>query len=181
MMGSEQFQVGVRERMGSVAAAYRVSRTIRVEAPPESVYPHVIDLRRWVRWSPWEAEDPVLERTYGGTRRGVGATYAWSGDRDAGQVRVTEASEPRRVDLDLCFEKPFPADHQIRFDLDPEDGGAACVVTWTMNGRHRGLMRVLSLVLPVERMVGKDFELGLQQLKGQVEGTSATARPVQTV
>lgn len=168
--------------MGSVAAAYRVSRTIRVEAPPDRVYPHVVDLRRWVQWSPWETEDPMLERTYGGTRRGVGATYSWSGNSDAGQVRVTEAQEPRRVELDLSFEKPFPADNQIRFDLDPEDGGAACVVTWTMNGRHRGLMRALSLVLPMERMVGKDFEEGLEQLKEQVEQTSRSApRPGQQV
>lgn len=163
--------------MRHVSTPYRVSRTVRIEAPPAAVHPHVADLRRWAGWSPWEGSDrdPRLERTYTGPHRGVGAGYSWSGNTDAGTgsvaVRLDEA--PSRVELDLHFEEPFPADHRLRIDLDPESGGRACVVTLTTSGRHTGLMAVLSRVLPMDRMVGKELQQGLDRLRAQVESAPA--------
>ena len=158
--------------MRHVSTPYRVSRTIRIEAPPAVVHPHVADLRRWAAWSPWEGRDPHLERTYTGPEQGVGAGYAWSGNKDAGEgsVLVTLDEEPARVELALRFEEPFPADNHLRLDLDPESGGRACVVSWTMTGQPTGLLRMLARMLPMDRMVGKELEKGLNRLKRQVEG-----------
>lgn len=158
-----------------MATAYRVSRTIRIEASPAEVYPQLVDLRRWVDWSPWEGVDPAMHRTYSGPREGVGAGYAWSGNRQAGagSMLITATEPDSRVDIDLHFTAPFPAQNQIRLDLDPESQGRACVVSWTMQGRHGRLMRVLSRVMPMDRMVGKDFEQGLAQLKELVEAQAA--------
>lgn len=150
---------------------YRVSRTTRIEAAPERVFTELVDFRRWRDWSPWEGVDPDMERSYSGPKSGVGSGYAWDGDKQAGSgsMTITGAQRPSRVDLDLHFEKPFPADNVIRFDLDPEDGGAATMVTWSMSGEHTGLMRVLGRVMSMDRLVGKDFEKGLAQLKDLIE------------
>ena len=51
-----------------------------VAAPPERIYPLVADLRAWRAWSPWEALDPAMTRTFGGAPSGVGATYGWAGN-----------------------------------------------------------------------------------------------------
>ena len=53
--------------------------------------PHVPPGRRlhqWTRWSPWEDVDPDLHRAYSGAEEGVGAVYAWSGNRKAGAGRM---------------------------------------------------------------------------------------------
>lgn len=159
-----------------MSTSYRVSRTIRIEAPPAAVRPHVTDLRRWAEWSPWEGsdEDHHLERSYTGPERGVGAGYAWSGNKDSGAGSVAVIlDQGSRVELDLHFHEPFPAENHLRFDLDPESGGRACVVSWTVTGRPTGLMRTLARVLPMDRLVGQELQKGLRRLKALVESGPA--------
>lgn len=155
-----------------MTAAYTVSRSQAIAATPEQIYPHLIDFHRWIAWSPWEKVDPSMRRTYSGPERGVGAAYAWEGNRKAGSgtMRVTGVDEPTRVDVDLHFDKPFPADNDIRFDLQPEPAGGT-LVTWTMTGQHTGIMRVLGRVMSMDKLVGKDFERGLSQLAAVVESS----------
>ena len=152
-------------------STYRVSRAARIEAPPSAVYPHLVDLRRWVPWSPWEGEDPYTVRTWSGRESGVGAAYAWSGNREAGEgsMRIVAAEPDRRLDLELSFVRPFPATNTVRLDLDPESQGMACVLTMTMGGTLHPLLRALSRVMPLDRMVAKDLEQALGRLRDVVE------------
>lgn len=158
-------------RLRPAPVPYRVSRTIRIAASPETVLRELVDFRRWRDWSPWEGVDPEMDRSYSGPPSGVGSAYAWEGNKEAGagSMRITGVQEPGRVDIALRFDKPFPADNDFRFDLDAEDGGAATMVTWTMSGEHTGVMRLLGRVMSMDTMVGKDFEKGLTQLKELTE------------
>lgn len=152
--------------------AYHVSRTIRIEAPPSAVYPHVVDLRRWREWSPWEGTDPRVQRGYSSRQGQPGATYTWDGSVDAGEgwMRVTDVDPDRRLELDLHFDLPFPADSGVRLEIDPEDEGRASLVTWTMTGEPPLLLRLLRRLVPMDKMVGRDCEKGLAALKSLVEG-----------
>lgn len=90
--------------------AFSNSRSIHVAAPPAAVRALVDDLRAWQRWSPWEGLDPQLERTYNGPERGVGARYAWRGNKKAGtgSMEVTAAT-PEEVVLALAFGRRTPS------------------------------------------------------------------------
>ena len=79
------------------------------------------------------------------------------------------AGRARAVEIDLHFERPFPADADIRFDLVPQPEGERTLVTWSMAGEHTGVMRVLGRVLSMDRLVGTDLETGLARLKDLVE------------
>lgn len=148
--------------------AYEVSRSAWVDAPPEQVRAHVVDFRQWRAWSPWEDLDPDLQRDYSGPRSGVGATYAWSGNKKAGKgsMEITRVSD-QRVDLRLQFEKPFAADNEVFFDLLPVDGGTQ--VTWGMSGVTTGVFGLVTKVVSMDRFVGKDYEKGLASLKSVAE------------
>lgn len=162
---------------------FEVTRSTTVAAPPARVRALVEDFRAWRRWSPWEGIDPALRRDYAGPARGPGATYRWEGNRRAGAGRMeVTASTAERVEVDLTFLKPFRASSVLTFDLVPagapeagtdagagEDGGAGTRVTWTMRGRRTGLLEVLGPLLPMDRLVGKDFERGLAQLRREAE------------
>ena len=76
--------------------------------------------------------------------------------------------EPERVDIDLRFEKPFPADNRIELALTPT-GERSTVVEWRMHGELGGVMRAFSLVRSMDSMVGPDFEKGLARLKRAAE------------
>lgn len=148
-------------------AAFEMTRSTTIAAPPERIHPLLDDFRNWQQWSPWEGLDPDLQRTFTGPERGVGAHYAWSGNRKAGQgtMEIVE-STPHTVAVDLRFLKPFEATNITRFDLTP--AGAGTAVVWTMTG-ERGAVMGLMGKLYFDRAVGKDFDRGLAQLKAVVE------------
>ena len=156
---------------------YTVTRSTTVDAPPSRVYDQIIDFRRWTDWSPWEDLDPALERHYTGAESGVGAVYAWSGNRKAGrgQMEIVEATEPSAVHIDLRFEKPFKARNDTRFTIAP--AGAGSTVTWSLTGPRTLATRVMGLVKSMDAMVGPDFEKGLARLKAAAERPQPGATP----
>ena len=143
---------------------YRVERVATIPAPADVVYAHIVDLRKWASWSPWEGLDPDLKRTYSGADSGVGAAYAWSGNREAGEgtMEITEAVEPSHVAIALDFVKPFRSSSATTFDLVPEGDGTR--VTWTMTGPKTLLTRMMGLFKSMDAMIGPDFEKGLTRL-----------------
>jgi hypothetical protein len=148
--------------------SFEVVRTTTIAADPARVHALVDDFHEWPAWSPWEGLDPDLRRTYTGPVTGVGAHYAWEGNRKAGQgtMEIT-GSAPERIDIDLMFMKPFDSASKVTFDLVPTDGGTE--VTWRMRGEQKGIWGVLGKVVSMDRLIGKDFEKGLARLKAVLE------------
>jgi hypothetical protein len=151
---------------------YEVVRSTHVVADPARLHSLVDDFHQWTAWSPWEDLDPSLERTYSGPDSGVGAHYAWRGNRKAGagSMEIT-GSTPETVDVRLVFQKPFAAVNDVRFTLTPAevDGQAGTEVEWRMRGEQKGFWGVVGRFVPMDRMVGRDFELGLARLKAVAE------------
>ena len=124
----------------------------------------IADFHEWPKWSPWEDVDPDLRRDYSGAASGRGAVYSWSGNRKAGKGRmeIVDVDDNRRVDLDLSFERPFTSETRISFLLTPAGDGTD--VTWQMTGTRPLLMRLAGPLLDMEKLVGKDFEKGLDRM-----------------
>ncbi|HEY5856832.1 MAG TPA: SRPBCC family protein [Aldersonia sp.] len=148
---------------------FLVERSTVTTASPQTVYPLIDDFHRWVDWSPWEDVDPDLKRTYSGPDAGVGASYAWKGNRKAGagSMTITESVPGERVVLDLVFTKPFAAKNVTTFQLEPADGGTR--VRWQMRGTRNLFLRLFGTVISMDKLVGKDFEKGLAQLAARAE------------
>jgi uncharacterized protein YndB with AHSA1/START domain len=148
---------------------FRVERTANINAPPEKIFALINDLRGWDAWSPYEKKDPLMKRTYSGAAQGTGAVYAWEGNREvgAGSIEITESTSPSRVLLNLHMIKPFEAYNIVEFTLEP--GGVSTQVTWSMRGAMPYFSKVLGLFMNMDRMVGRDFEAGLANLKTAAE------------
>lgn len=154
-----------------MAKPYTVTRTTTVDAPPHRVRALVHDFHAWPQWSPWEDLDPEMRRTFTGPDAGVGAAYAWEGNRKAGKGSMTvTGDEPERVDIDLRFEKPFPAHNRIELLMTPL-GEQSTAVEWRMHGELSGVMRVFSLIRSMDSMIGPDFDKGLARLKRAAESS----------
>jgi uncharacterized protein YndB with AHSA1/START domain len=153
-----------------VEKVYIVERSVQVDAPPERVYDQVADFRKWTAWSPWEDLDPDLARTFSGADAGTGAAYRWSGNRKAGQGRmtITDGVRPSTVRIDLEFEKPWKARNDTVFSIAPD--GAGSRVTWTMTGKKTLITKVMGLFKSMDALLGPDFEKGLARLKSVAEG-----------
>jgi Polyketide cyclase / dehydrase and lipid transport len=150
-------------------ADFEVVRSTTVAAERERVHGLIDDFHAWREWSPWEDVDPNLKRHYSGPESGVGAKYAWEGNRKAGKGSMEVlSSTPERVDVRLVFEKPWNATNHVVFELTPSDG-TATDVTWRMSGTTKGFAALFSKLYSMDRMVGKDFEKGLTRMKAAAE------------
>jgi uncharacterized protein YndB with AHSA1/START domain len=153
---------------------FRIQRTGNINVPPEKVFPLINDFHNWGSWSPWEKMDPAMKRTHAGASSGKGAVYAWEGNKKVGQGRmeIVEASPPSKVVIQLDFLKPFEAHNTAVFTLEPQGGGTN--VTWAMFGRQPFMLKVMSTFCSMDKMVGKDFEAGLANLKAVTEKSAGT-------
>ncbi|MGC0362938.1 hypothetical protein ABH922_000922 [Rhodococcus sp. 27YEA15] len=150
-------------------ARFLVERAVSVTAEPASVFTLIDDFRHWIRWSPWEGLDPGMQRTYSGADSGVGASYAWSGNKKAGSgsMTITESIPNERVVLDLEFVKPFKSRNVTTFLLTPREDGLQ--VTWQMTGPKNLFFRIFGFAFSMDKLIGKDFDSGLAQLKATAE------------
>lgn len=143
-----------------------LARTASIKAPPEKIVPYLNDLRRAVEWSPWEKMDPAMERHYEGAA-GVGQFYRWdSKSSGAGSQKIIE-SDLSHILIDLKFIRPFALDNIAEFKLVPK--GEVTEVTWEMRGAAPYYMKVMSVFMDSEKMVGGAFEQGLADLKALAE------------
>ena len=150
-------------------ATFRVERTAVVKAPPERVFPLIGNFHRWTGWSPWENRDPAMKRTYGGAESGEGAVYAWDGNKNvgSGRMEILEASSPSKIVIKLDFFKPFEGHNTAEFTVLSQ--GSATEVNWAMSGPAPFMHKVMQVFMNLDRMIGKDFEAGLANLKKAVE------------
>jgi hypothetical protein len=150
--------------------SYTVVRKASINSAPDRVHALINDFHEWQRWSPWEALDPQLKRTYIGPNSGVGAHYAWTGNKKAGSGSMEiESSSPEQVAIAVRFLKPFKATNDTVFDI--VSSGHGTEVTWTMSGRTTGFLGLMSRLYPMDKVIGPDFEKGLSQLKSVAESS----------
>lgn len=148
---------------------FSVVRSIDLQASPERIFTHINDFKNWGGWSPWEKLDPDLKREFSGANNGEGAVYSWVGNKKVGEGRmeITRSVPSSNMQLDLHFLKPFKADNVTEFTLVPK--GDATNLKWEMRGHTPFLFKVMHMFLNMDKMVGKDFEKGLSNLKAIVE------------
>jgi hypothetical protein len=148
---------------------FSVQRSATIKAPPEKIMPLISDFHNWPAWSPWEKLDPNMQRTLTGAPNGKGAIYEWQGNSDVGRGRmeITDYAAPNSVTIKLDFLEPMAMSNMTQFVLTPQ--GESTNVTWNMNGPMPFISKIMSVFVSMDKMVGKDFEKGLTQLKAASE------------
>ena len=149
--------------------SFRIQRSATMRSPPDRVFALIDSLKAWGQWSPWEKMDPALKRTFSGPDSGTGAIYEWQGNNKVGQGRmeILESNPTSRVLIKLDFLKPFEAHNTAEFTLTPE--GDSTRVDWAMYGPSPFMSKLMGVFMNMDKMIGKDFEAGLANLKSIVE------------
>ena len=153
-----------------VAVAYllprhvKVERTVSIKSTPEFVFDQVNILKNWEQWSPWHKIDPKMKLEYNDIPSGKGASYSWQSDVKNvgnGKLTITKAVPFDSIDVEMNF-----MDQGIAlggYNFKQQD--STVLLTWWMDadmgnnpiGRWMGLL--------MDRMIGKDFEKGLNAIK----------------
>jgi uncharacterized protein YndB with AHSA1/START domain len=148
---------------------FSVRRATTVRAPPEKIFPLINDFHQWGTWSPFDAKDPGMKRTYSGAGSGRGAVYAWDGNKNvgSGRMEILEASAPSKIVIKLDFFKPFEGHNTAEFTMLPQ--GDTTSLTWLMHGPAPFMSKVMQVFMNMDKMIGKDFDAGLTNLKKLTE------------
>ena len=149
---------------------FRISRSLDMEASPESIFAEVNDFHRWNAWSPWARLDPNAKTTFEGPDKGKGAIMRWAGNSDVGEGSMTiiESIPNEKIVIKLDFIKPMQGSNTVEFSFLPNDNKTTDV-TWSMYGYNNFMAKAISLIFNCEKMVGGMYEKGLANLKTIVE------------
>ncbi|MEP2687283.1 SRPBCC family protein [Maribacter dokdonensis] len=148
---------------------YHVSRSVILDHDPVKVWPHLKFLKKQQEWSPWAKKDPNMELTFTGVDGEIGAISHWNGNKDVGEgeQEITKIKEGERIEQDLRFFKPYKSQSDCYMNLEAVDGTKS-KVTWGFSGKNKFPMSIMMLFMSMDKMVGKDFEQGLQNLKNNL-------------
>jgi uncharacterized protein YndB with AHSA1/START domain len=151
---------------------FRLERSVTIDAAPEKIFPLIDNFHNWSSWAPQDKEDPSMKRTYSGAASGAGAVSDWhsTGNAGSGRMSIIESMPPTRVLVKVDFVKPFAAHNLNEFILEPiSELGPATKVTWSMQGSNLYVMKLMSAFVNMDRVMGKHFETGLNNLKKAAE------------
>ena len=139
---------------------FSVQRATSVKASPEKIFPLINDFHQW---------GTAMKRSYSGAASGKGAVYGWDGNSNvgSGRMEILETSAPAKIVIKLDFFKPFEGHNTAEFTILPQ--GDATDVTWAMHGPAPFISRLMQVFMNIDRMIGKDFEIGLANLKRLTE------------
>jgi len=149
-----------------------VERSLTIAAAPAAIYPELVDLKRFVVWSPWSGIDPAQKTEISDPSAGVGARYAWAGNADVGvgYMAITSVEPDTNVVMRLVFTSPWQSEADVGFYLAPAGEGTS--VRWTYDQRAGFSDKVFGLFMDMDTMLGADFEKGLRNLAEQVAKTT---------
>ena len=148
---------------------FHVQRSTGINAPAERIFPLIASLKSMNTWNPFLEPDPAIKLAYSGPDSGKGAAHTWSGNSKVGEgrIEITDAAPSSRVTMQLDMLKPLKGSNAVEFTLQPS--GKTTTVTWTMSGRQPFMIRLMSVFVDCDKMVGLQFEKGLGKLKAIAE------------
>lgn len=161
--------VGVAGAAATRPDKLHIERSQVVKATPADVYPYMHDMDKWITWNPWKDLDPDQKLTFSETRQGVGAWYAWKGNDQVGEGKMTITAVKENVQVvdRLEFIAPWQSVATVTFDLKPS--GTGTEIVWSMDEDQNFGAKVMGLFMDMDAMLGGDFAKGLNTLTPMVE------------
>lgn len=150
---------------------YGVTRSVLINKPLPEVFGYVKMLKNQNDYSKWGSMDPEMEKIYSGTDGTIGFISGWKSKDDnvgSGEQEITAIEEGKRIDFDLRFKEPFESNAKT-FMTTEATGLNQTKVTWGFNGKMNYPLNIFLLFMNMEKMLGDDFQTGLNNLKNKLE------------
>ncbi|MDX1943620.1 MAG: SRPBCC family protein [Saprospiraceae bacterium] len=152
---------------------FNVERSIVIDAPNEMIFPYLQSFEKVAEWTPWQERDPNMQTEIIGTDGTVGAINRWKSKVEGnGEQEITVIVPNERIETKLRF--GGMGESNAILTTSDTDGGTK--VTWNMNGRSPFPWNVVGMFMNMDKMLGNDFEIGLNKLKNMIESMPKTYR-----
>lgn len=148
-----------------------IERSIIINKPLDVVFGYIRLLKNTVYYSKWVMQDPGVRLTYTGTDGTVGFVSAWhSDDKQVGKgsQEISAIKDNVRVDYTIRFEKPFKST-AYAYLATRSLGSGQTEVKMVFKGRRNYIMKVMQVILQIDKMLGKDIDTTLRNLRQVLE------------
>ncbi len=148
-------------------AKYRIERSIMINAKPEKVFWQIADINNFIEWNPWVKREPDAKTTLSETRRGVGASWLWEGNKiGSGKLSIIKVDEFESIETKVEFFKPWEGLNYGFWNI--RSMGDSTEVNWVFEGKFSYPFERF-MYFYIDDMMGADFEKGLANLKKRCE------------
>lgn len=153
-----------------------VERSIVINADVKTVFTLLNNPERMNDWSPWYGIDPD-NTTYEfyETKTGVDAGYKWVNEKNSdvgtGTLKITKSEPDSLIETELWFEGQGTS--WGYYKLEEVEGKTK--VTWGLDMKFPLLGRIFTAFIDFEKILGGQFEEGLNRMKALVERENGTA------
>lgn len=146
-----------------------VQRSTTIKGSKSAVFAQMTHFKNWPNWSPWYEMDTTVKMTYFGNDGEPGSGYHWAGDpKKSGEGEITNlALNGDSMQFGLKFIKPWTS--EATGYLVASDSGGVTKATWIFTMDNKFPHSVFSVIFNMDKMLGKDFEHGLDKMKQYVE------------
>ena len=148
-----------------------VVRDVLINRPKVEVFDFVKLLKNQDYFSVWANKDPDMIKDFRGTDGTVGFVSSWDSqmkDVGMGEQEIIKISDGERIDYELRFMKPFKATNFADFTFE-DISKSQTRVKWGFSGKMNYPMNLFLLIRDMEGMLGKDLQIGLENLKNVLE------------
>ena len=147
----------------------KIEKSITINKSSGLVFDYLKITRNQDNFSVWNMADPNMKKTHKGTDGTVGFKYSWDStvkNVGAGEQEITAIEDGKSIDYAIRFFRPMQNSGKTKFHITSL-GDESTSVVWLFDSPSKFPMSLLSPIF--KRMLGKDLEKGLINLKGILE------------
>ena len=143
----------------------KIEKSIIINKSSGLVFDYLKMTRNQDNFSVWNMADPNMRKSYKGIDGKVGFKYSWDStlkNVGAGEQEIAAIEDGKSIEYAIRFSRPMQNTGKTRFQIKSL-GNDNSSVTWTFDSPSRFPMSLFSPIF--KRMLGKDLEKGLHNLK----------------
>lgn len=146
---------------------YSVAREVVINKSKSLVFNYLKFLKNQSNFNVWSSIDPQMKTEYRGTDGNEGFVSAWESDNKnvgKGEQEILKIVDGERIDYEIRFLKPFKSTSWAFITTTSLDENKT-LVHWEFNGKMKYPTNLSLLFMNMEKLVGKDLQTGLNNLK----------------
>jgi uncharacterized protein YndB with AHSA1/START domain len=150
---------------------YTITRDIIINKSKTTVFDFIKLLRNQNDYSYWATMDKDMRKEFRGTDGTPGFVSAWDSDNKnvgKGEQEILKVVDGERIDYEIRFVKPFESVSYASMSAIAVSD-TQTKVQWVFNGKMKYPMNLMLLFMNMEKMIGRDLEKGLNNLKTLLE------------
>jgi len=148
----------------------RATREIVINKPVSEVFDYIKHLKNQQKFSKWATLDPDIKNEYRGTDGEIGFVNSWEGNKKVGtgEQEIKGIEDEKRLITEIRFIKPFKSIAKATMSTESVNDNST-KVSWGFESQMNYPMNVMKLFMNMEKAIGDDFSVGLNNLKALME------------